>query len=113
MPLTQQKAQDNQLIADENSVGQRIDNFLIKHLKGVPKSLIYKVLRKGAIRVNKKRAKPTYRLEKDDVIKLPILRTSAPREITIDKIAWLENQILYEDKGFLVVNKPSGIAVHG
>lgn len=104
------------LDVDEGGAGQRIDNFLLKHLKGVPKSRIYRILRKGEVRVNKKRIKPEYRLVLGDQVRIPPIRVSeqaaAPRPA--DRVlALLEQSILYEDKGLLVLNKPAGIAVHG
>lgn len=103
-------------ISSENE-GQRIDNFLITTLKGVPKSRIYRILRKGEVRVNKKRVKPEYKLLANDEIRVPPLRTTEKKEIVLspklDKIASLENTIIYEDDVLLAINKPSGIAVHG
>lgn len=97
--------------------GQRIDNFLRTHLKGVPKSLIYRILRKGEVRVNKKRIKPEYKLETGDEIRVPPVRVAekedAPLSAKLSKIAALANCILYEDNDILLINKPSGIAVHG
>ncbi len=98
----------------EDHHGQRIDNFLTAQLKGVPKSHIYRILRKGEVRVNKKRIKPTYRLQSGDQVRIPPLRTaeaSAPPKL--HTVSWLEQTILYEDELLLVLNKPSGIAVHG
>lgn len=99
---------------DEDQQGQRIDNFLITLLKGVPKSRIYRILRKGEVRVNKKRIKPTYRLQQRDQVRIPPIRLSdeksAPQR---SSVAWLEQAILYEDELILVLNKPAGIAVHG
>ena len=66
---------------NEDHLGQRIDNFLITHLKGVPKSAVYKILRKGEVRVNKKRIKPVYKLQLDDVIRIPPIRVSEREEI--------------------------------
>ncbi len=100
----------------EESDGQRVDNFLLKHLKGVPKSRIYRILRKGEVRVNKGRIKPEYRLKIGDIVRIPPVRVSekaapvAPGQ-RLQKL--LEQNILYEDKALLVLNKPSGIAVHG
>ncbi|AEF03531.1 MAG: 23S rRNA pseudouridine(955/2504/2580) synthase RluC [Alteromonas sp.] len=96
--------------------GQRVDNFLRTQLKGVPKSMIYRILRKGEVRVNKGRVKPEYKLVADDVVRIPPVRVSegtpgpSPK---LDKIAALESQILFEDERIIVINKPSGIAVHG
>lgn len=96
--------------------GQRIDNFLRTLLKGVPKSLIYRILRKGEIRVNKKRVKPEYKLLANDELRIPPIRVSEPSELPstkLDKVASLESHILFEDDCLIVLNKPSGTAVHG
>ncbi|QLB12567.1 ribosomal large subunit pseudouridine synthase C [Bisgaardia hudsonensis] len=96
---------------------QRIDNFLINKLKGVPKSLIYRIIRKGEVRVNKGRIKPEYKLQAKDIIRIPPVRISekiqAPISNKLNKVAELEKQIIFEDDVLLVLNKPSGIAVHG
>ncbi len=96
--------------------GQRIDNFLMTHLKGVPKSKIYRILRKGEVRVNKKRIKPEYKLQGHDLIRLPPIRVSdapAPVNIKLDRVASMQNFIIFEDDRIMVINKPSGLAVHG
>ncbi|MDO6476972.1 23S rRNA pseudouridine(955/2504/2580) synthase RluC [Alteromonas sp. 1_MG-2023] len=96
--------------------GQRIDNYLRTQLKGVPKSMIYRILRKGEVRVNKGRVKPEYKLQADDVIRIPPVRVSEPKDTPnpkLDKVAELEQCILFEDDRILVINKPSGTAVHG
>ncbi|MBB1329384.1 23S rRNA pseudouridine(955/2504/2580) synthase, partial [Pseudoalteromonas sp. SR43-7] len=101
---------------NEDHLGQRIDNFLITHLKGVPKSAIYKLLRKGEVRVNKKRIKPVYKLQLDDVLRIAPIRIAEREEFVpskLDKVTRLENDILFEDKYLIVINKPSGMAVHG
>ena len=101
---------------DEGQDGQRIDNFLVTRLKGVPKSRIYRILRKGEVRVNKGRIKPDYRLQSGDLVRIPPIRMAEeksparPGEQVLQRIA---DSIIYEDKGLLVLNKPSGIAVHG
>jgi 23S rRNA pseudouridine955/2504/2580 synthase len=100
----------------EDQQGQRIDNFLVTHLKGVPKSAIYKILRKGEVRVNKKRVKPVYKLQMDDLIRIPPIKVAEREEFVpknLDKIASLEEAILFEDQYLIVINKPSGMAVHG
>ncbi|WP_462168891.1 23S rRNA pseudouridine(955/2504/2580) synthase RluC [Pseudoalteromonas lipolytica] len=100
----------------EDHLGQRIDNFLITHLKGVPKSAVYKILRKGEVRVNKKRIKPVYKLQLDDVIRIPPIKVAEKDEFVpkkLDKVKQLEEAILFEDKYLMVINKPSGMAVHG
>ncbi len=99
----------------DDQAGQRIDNFLLARLKGAPKSLIYRILRKGEVRVNKGRIKPPYKLQAGDKVRIPPITlsnkpTTAPSHSSLDVIA--EN-ILYEDKRLLVLNKPSGFAVHG
>jgi len=95
--------------------GQRIDNFLITHLKGVPKSRIYRIVRKGEVRVNKKRIDPSYRLQVGDDVRLPPVfledkaKQVAPSKSTSQLLA---DRILYEDDLILVINKPSGMSVH-
>ncbi len=96
--------------------GQRIDNFLRTHLKGAPKTLIYRLLRKGEIRVNKRRIKPDYKLQSGDQIriapvKLPEKGQSAP--VSDALLELLERSVIFEDDRLLVINKPSGLAVHG
>ena len=97
-------------------IGQRIDNFLLARLKGVPKSVIYRVLRKGEVRVNKKRIKPEYKLQQDDVVRIPPLTVAAaaePVSVKLSMVQNLEQHILFEDNDLIVLNKPSGMAVHG
>jgi 23S rRNA pseudouridine955/2504/2580 synthase len=102
---------------DETRAGQRLDNFLIATLKGVPKSHIYRILRKGEVRINRGRARPDYRLEPGDVVRIPPLRQASARDIAPRQAAegfdWLLPRILHEDDDLMVVNKPSGLAVHG
>lgn len=100
----------------ESAVGQRLDNYLLKILKGVPKSHLYRLLRKGEIRVNKKRAKPDYRLIATDIIRLAPIRLSEKSPVTKPSenlTTYLKQQILFEDKRILIINKPAGLAVHG
>ncbi|EJI85676.1 MAG: 23S rRNA pseudouridine(955/2504/2580) synthase RluC [Alishewanella aestuarii] len=101
---------------EDDFIGQRIDNFLIARLRGVPKSVIYRVLRKGEVRVNKKRIKPEYKLEQGDVVRVPPLTVASEPDAVSVKLSLvkdLEQHILYEDKDLIVLNKPSGMAVHG
>lgn len=101
---------------DSEDTGQRIDNFLLKTLKGVPKSHIYRLLRKGEIRVNKKRIKPEYKLLLDDVLRVAPIRISEKTNVVstqLSVVASLESKILFEDERLIVINKPSGMAVHG
>ncbi len=102
-------------ITEENS-GQRIDNFLITKLKGVPKTRIYRIIRKGEVRVNKGRINNKYRLEQGDMVRIPPVRV-AERESKVELLPTLkhslEQEIIYEDDVLIVLNKPSGFAVHG
>ena len=100
---------------DDFSVGQRLDNYLIKLLKGVPKSRIYRIIRKGEVRVNKGRKKADYKLKAEDLIRIPPIRTSTEKEIKPSQslLKLLENSVLYEDKGMLIINKIHGMSVHG
>ena len=93
--------------------GQRLDNYLLKLLKGVPKSHVYRVLRSGEVRVNRGRARPDYRLQAGDELRLPPLRLAerAPRRPPADPR--LEKAVLYEDEAILALDKPAGLAVHG
>ena len=100
----------------EEADAQRIDNFLMKHLKGVPKSHIYRLLRSGQVRVNGKRIKQNFRLSVGDEVRIPPVRTSqtgSPGKLSDQQKQRLDAAILYEDKRLLVINKPSGLAVHG
>lgn len=101
---------------DSEDSGQRIDNFLLRTLKGVPKSHLYRLMRKGEIRVNKKRVKPVYKLLLDDVVRVAPIRVSEKTNTvstSLNIVANLEKQILFEDERLIVINKPSGMAVHG
>ena len=101
---------------DSELAGQRIDNFLRTRLKGAPKTLIYRILRKGEVRVNKKRIKPDYKLQDGDLVRVPPIRLSEPKEpakVSDNLRQLIESSILFEDSDLIVVNKPSGLAVHG
>ena len=96
--------------------GQRIDNFLLARLKGVPKTLIYRILRKGEVRVNKGRIKPEYKLQAGDIVRVPPVRVperDEPVPVAQGLLLRLEAAIVYEDKALIILNKPAGIAVHG
>lgn len=116
--MTQETRTPVQFIdVDAEYAGQRIDNFLLARLKGVPKSVIYRVLRKGEVRVNKGRIKPEYKLVAGDQVRVPPLTIPVQAENTISvkltSVKTLESHILYEDNELIVLNKPSGMAVHG
>ena len=102
------------IIIDNEQAGQRIDNFLRRQLPGVPKGRLYRIIRRGEVRVNSGRVRAEYKLEPGDVVRIPPARINAgPDTPPAGKIADLEGQVLFEDKRLLVINKPSGLAVHG
>ncbi len=104
------------LVIDAEQEGQRLDNFLKTQLKGVPKSLVYRIVRKGEVRVNKKRIKPDYKLVAGDEVRIPPVRVAEANELPsakLSSIQALEQQILFEDEVLIVLNKPAGMAVHG
>ena len=101
---------------DENHKGQRIDNFLLREIKNAPRSYIYKILRKGEVRVNKKRAKPLLKLKEGDVVRIPPIffdekpeQAQAPEAV----LKSINDAIIVEDDDIILINKPSGLAVHG
>jgi 23S rRNA pseudouridine955/2504/2580 synthase len=95
--------------------GQRIDNFLLRQLKGAPRSLIYRILRRGEVRVNKGRIKPEYRVRTGDQVRVPPVRLGepAPGPDGSGAASRLAGRIIYEDDRLLVIDKPAGMAVHG
>ncbi|MFA0582402.1 23S rRNA pseudouridine(955/2504/2580) synthase RluC [Vibrio breoganii] len=103
---------------DSDMAGQRIDNFLRNQLKAIPKSMVYRIVRKGEVRVNKKRVKAEYKLQAGDIVRIPPVTLTATEEAPalstkLNKVSELEHCILYEDEHVLILNKPSGTAVHG
>ncbi len=105
-----------QLLIEADSAGQRLDNYLLKVLKGVPKTRIYRGLRKGEFRINKGRVKADYRLVEGDLLRVPPLHQPEPGAAPVIPGFWageIKSRIVHEDPGLLVVNKPSGLAVHG
>ncbi len=101
---------------DEEQKGQRLDNFLITYLKGVPKTRIYRIIRKGEVRVNKGRVDNKYRLMNGDIVRIPPIRVSQNKtavELQPTLKHSLEHEVLYEDEALIVLNKPAGFAVHG
>ena len=101
---------------DAECAGQRLDNYLLRELKGVPRTRIYRACRKGEVRVNKGRVKPHYRIKEGDELRIPPIRVPEPSAVPTIPRRWsdqLLKSVVYEDKGLLVINKPSGLAVHG
>ena len=104
------------LRVDAEDDGQRIDNFLLARLKGVPRSHLYRVLRRGEVRVNKGRVKASHRLQAGDLVRIPPIRQAEPRAPGLAPEATrrqLQDAVLYEDDRLLVLDKPAGLAVHG
>jgi 23S rRNA pseudouridine955/2504/2580 synthase len=100
--------------ADE--AGQRIDNFLMRHFKTVPRSRVYRLLRKGEVRVNRKRVDAEYRIQEGDEVRLPPVRIDAgeePGRPSTSLLELIERAVIYQDKHLLVIDKPAGVAVHG
>ena len=100
----------------EHEAGQRLDNYLIKILKGVPKSHIHRIIRAGEVRLNKKRCKPDSRIQTGDLIRIPPVRTAEKQRSSENRaqaVPAREFTIIYEDDALLVIDKPAGTAVHG
>ena len=100
----------------EQEAGQRIDNFLMRHFKSVPRSRVYRLLRKGEVRVNKKRVDAEYRMAAGDEVRLPPVRLDSSEEpgrpsTSLQEL--IEKSVIFQDKHLLVINKPPGVAVHG
>jgi 23S rRNA pseudouridine955/2504/2580 synthase len=106
----------SRVTATSEEAGRRLDNFLMTHLKGAPRSLVYRLIRSGEVRVNSRRVQASYRLNQGDEVRLPPVRlnegasTARPARVRAD---WIEAAILHEDRDLLVLNKPAGLAVHG
>ena len=111
-----QKSEVKYIQVSQAQVNQRLDNFLIKALKDVPKSRIYRIIRKGEVRVNKKRSKPDYKLSPGDLVRIPPLwlkqRDDTKTYIAAGLMRGIEEAVLFENKHLLVIDKPSGLAVH-
>jgi 23S rRNA pseudouridine955/2504/2580 synthase len=105
------------ITTDDDSAGQRLDNFLIRVLKGVPKTHVYRIIRSGEVRVNKGRAAADTRLQAGDVLRLPPVRVSERAADKAEAMAQAapprEFPVLYEDEHLIAINKPAGVAVHG
>ncbi|MCZ6716051.1 MAG: RluA family pseudouridine synthase [Gammaproteobacteria bacterium] len=102
------------ILVDDEQAGQRIDNFLRRQLPGLPKGRLYRILRRGEVRVNGGRVRAGYKLVSGDEVRIPPARiNTGPAAPAAGKVADLERHVLFEDKRLLVINKPSGLAVHG
>jgi 23S rRNA pseudouridine955/2504/2580 synthase len=102
------------IIIDDEQAGQRIDNFLRRQLPGLPKGRLYRIVRRGEVRVNGGRVRAEYKLLAGDEVRIPPARINAgPDAPAAGKVADLDKRVLFEDKRLLVINKPSGVAVHG
>jgi 23S rRNA pseudouridine955/2504/2580 synthase len=99
-----------------DEAGQRIDNFLLRHFKSVPRSRVYRLLRKGEVRVNRKRVEAEYRIQEGDSVRLPPVRIEADDEVRLPSSSLLdliEGAVIFQDRHLLVIDKPAGVAVHG
>ncbi|MES2584865.1 MAG: RluA family pseudouridine synthase [Pseudomonadota bacterium] len=120
-PPPQVSPQVKTLVIDEDGAGQRLDNYLMRHLKGVPKTHVYRIIRSGEVRVNKGRASAETRLNAGDVVRVPPVRIServaekahAMAEQIASHVPAKEFAVLFEDDSLLAINKPAGVAVHG
>ncbi|MGH1542589.1 MAG: 23S rRNA pseudouridine(955/2504/2580) synthase RluC [Arenicella sp.] len=100
---------------DDSNAGQRIDNFLLGKLKGVPKTYIYRIIRKGEVRLNKSRVKASTRLEIGDIVRIPPVRMTEKEGVSAKDVTRHEHllqRIIYQDEHIMVLNKPTGLAVH-
>jgi 23S rRNA pseudouridine955/2504/2580 synthase len=99
---------------DSDSAGQRLDNFLLRELKGVPRTHVYRLIRSGQVRVNSGRVRASYRLEPGDTVRVPpVSQRARLKPAAVEEgLQWLERHVLYEDSRILVLDKPAGMAVH-
>ncbi len=120
-PLESQKTPLTLRSVTADEAGQRIDNFLMRHFKTVPRSRVYRLLRKGEVRVNRKRVDAEYRIQEGDEVRLPPVRIDAgdeagragPARPSSSLLELIEKAVIYQDKHLLVIDKPAGVAVHG
>ena len=108
---------NNKVTVHHEDDGMRLDNYLIKIIKGMPKSRIYRMIRKGEVRINSKRVKPSTRVQIDDKVRIPPNVLNKPKtnfsSASKNDLSWIRNIVIFENDSFLLVNKPSGLAVHG
>ncbi len=102
-------------VVDSDTAGQRLDNFLMAQLKGVPRSLVYRLIRSGQVRVNSGRCQARYRLQAGDRVRVPPVTRRPTAEVIAppEGLDWLAKRIIFEDQRLLVLDKPAGLAVHG
>jgi 23S rRNA pseudouridine955/2504/2580 synthase len=115
-PVTHKPRPAERVVIDDGHAGQRIDNFLSARLKGIPLQRIYRSLRRGEVRVNSGRVRQNYRVQPGDIVRIPPLRHPVkpePNAPAASLLARLDESIVYEDQHLLVINKPTGMAVHG
>lgn len=116
MPAVAQRSRVERVTATADQAGRRLDNFLLAHLKGVPRSRVYRLIRSGEVRVNSRRVTAGYRLSEGDDVRVPPVAKGpeAPAAaVTPDRARWIESRVLLEAPEFLVLDKPAGLAVHG
>jgi len=113
--IAQDKPKVRQEQIDAETAGQRLDNFLLGALKGVPRSHVYRLIRSGQVRVNSGRVTPKHRLQAGDVVRVPPVASKpvTPPSAAPDTLAWLAERVIFEDSRILVIDKPAGLAVHG
>jgi 23S rRNA pseudouridine955/2504/2580 synthase len=114
-PSTADRPKVRQEQIDAETAGQRLDNFLLGALKGVPRSHVYRLIRSGQVRVNSGRVNPKHRLKEGDVVRVPPVASKpvTPPTAAPDTLTWLADRVIYEDSRILVIDKPAGLAVHG
>jgi 23S rRNA pseudouridine955/2504/2580 synthase len=105
----------SKVVVDSETAGQRLDNFLLGNLKGVPRSHVYRLIRSGQVRVNSGRTAASYRIKQGDTIRIPPTRSRAENTPKLEPggLEWLKERIVYEDARVIVLDKPAGLAVHG
>ena len=111
--MTPSATQASTLTVDAESAGQRLDNFLLRHLKGVPKTHVYRIIRSGEVRVNKARASAQARLQTGDAVRVPPVRAATRTPAAADATPAREFAVLLEDDHLIAIDKPAGVAVHG
>ena len=115
-PVDAPTAKVTMVTVPEDRGGQRLDNFLFNHLKGVPKTHVYRLLRTGQVRINGKRCKPDTRIAPGDLLRIPPVRVATPTDpvrASDRSLADLSTRIVFEDRNFIAIDKPSGLASHG